>query len=1776
MRMERAVHWMVAVFSCVFTLAAYGQVAVGDNFNQLIKPHTEIAALGPDLFGDKVAMYTGTTEFAVTDVSIPGNNNLSVAIGRRFVVQERSKSTGLYPGIFGDWDLDIPHLHGVFAAASGWQVSTANQPNARCTLPAAFTNSNGVINGTPPVVSGTNSGAFSSAEYWSGNKLYVPGHGDKTMLVIDAGNTDRPSDGAQYQWATEDQWVFSCLPTTANGAPGEAFVAVSPSGVRYTFDWYVSRGYVQLQKPVTICTVPSPSCNTVLDRSEVWILPTKVQDRFGNWVTYSYDPANPWHLTSITSSDGRSINLSYTAGLVSTVTAGAQSWGYTYDQYGGLTTVTLPDNSTWTNNLSGILSIVTGTSLHSDCGDPPQYFGNSGTGVITHPSGAVGTFTFSARRHGRSYVPRNCAYLIGGASYATEPDTIDGISVDSKSISGAGFASPLTWTYTYGPDNRSFQQDCASGCPTTKTVTVTNPDTTWARHTFSNQYNSAEGRALMVETGQGSSVLKSETLTYVLNPAGQPYPSIIGRSPCYYCDNEGQLFLPLASRTISQDGVTYSTTYGSFDVLGRQLSATKSSSIGYSKSETTQYSDNAALWVLSQIARQTTNGVETSRIDYDPNTAQPTAHYVFSKLQSQYTFLSDGTLNKLTDGRSYTTTLSNWKRGIPQSIAYPDSYNETVAVDDLGRITSITDRANYVTSYQYDGVGRITRIDYPTGDEVAWYPTLYTYDFVTSAERGIAANHWRRTVSRGDSRRVTYFDVWLRPILTDVFSNVDVNSHANIRTDFDWNGQKTFVSYPMASSPDWGQITSGTTTTYDALLRPTALQQASEQGALTTSTVYLQGQLATQVTDPKQNVRTTNYQAFDEPAYTSPVLIHEPEGVTQSIGRDAFDSVTSITQSGNYGTESDSVTKYFYYDANHLLCRIVEPESGNQVMSYDGADNLSWSATGVSISGTDCGYSQVSSAAMTTYGYDQMNRVKTIQPPASTQSTVNQYDALGNLWTSTSGITTWTAGRNKLGQLTSESLGVSGNGVNVIRYAHDSYGSVQTITYPDGVSVGYAPDALGRATQVGAYATTISYYPDGSVQHFVFGNGTDYLAQQNARLLLSNLTYAKGSTINLSEDLNYDANANITSVNDLTGGPRSKSFIYDGLDRLTQAQAPGLWGTENYSYDPLNNIRSRTTAGQAFTYNYDAINRLSNVAQGASAIVSYQYDSRGNVSNRNGVSLNFDAKNQLLSVAGYDSYSYDANARRVLKAPFNGAAPTYYAYTADGQLLYQFDASTTKSMDYIYLGKKLLARSESYASSIRGNIDGVSIDGAGNASVTGWACSSGSTQSVNVDLYLGSASGTYIGRYAANQSSEAAVASACGVASGSFRFSIPLTVSTRSQYAGQGIYLYGINAAGTDKLLIWGSGNPVVPALPAAPQPPSTISATAAGDLSSIAVAWSTSTGATSYTLQENANNQGWSNVASGASTSFTLSNPSDGSYSFRVQACNVGGCGTYQQSSTVAIAHIPPTPASISVPGTGNGPLTVSWAGSAYATSYTLEQSFNNGSWSAIYSGASTSYSFSIGATGSYAYRVKACNTNGCSTGYATSGTVVVTIPPSSAPNISTPGTIYSNSYTVSWSGVSGATYYNLQEQVNGGGWSTVQSNGALSWGASGKAHNTTYGYHVQGCNAGGCGPWSTTGTAYVWLIPAVPAAPVLTASNGSHLTNLYVNWTAVSGATYYQLELTYPQEGIRPVVNVSGTYYNAIVHELGYIKGRITACNSYGCSGWSGYGQVYVQTPP
>ncbi len=320
-----------------------------------------ITWLGPDLFGDKVNLFNGALEFEQTDTQLPGNNALAVAISRRYSVGRSWDVRGQ----FGDWDLETPRIGGTFSRL-GW-VTTSGGVN-RCSGFSA-----------PPLV--TSGAAFSESDYWQGTSITLPGQGSQEVLRRAADFPWKPTDGRVYPLVTRGNWQVDCLPSIQNGS-GEGFIAITPDGVRYRFDWMATRMQTGVKKS-----------GSSIARYDHFLMATEVSDRFGNWVRYSYEPASPLLLRRIESSDERVILVGNAGGRAVSVNHGARIVNYGYGAVGNLRTVHQPGGSRWTFNLGGMTAINLsdmGEGAYCDFpgGLPPDDLG----GTMTHPSGATGTF----------------------------------------------------------------------------------------------------------------------------------------------------------------------------------------------------------------------------------------------------------------------------------------------------------------------------------------------------------------------------------------------------------------------------------------------------------------------------------------------------------------------------------------------------------------------------------------------------------------------------------------------------------------------------------------------------------------------------------------------------------------------------------------------------------------------------------------------------------------------------------------------------------------------------------------------------------------------------------------------------------------------------------------------------------------------------------------------------------------------------------------------------------------------------------------------------------------------------------------------------------------------------------------------------------------------------------------------------------------------------------------------------------------------------------------
>ena len=377
-------------------------------------------------------------------------------------------------------------------------------------------------------------------------------------------------------------------------------------------------------------------------------------------------------------------------------------------------------------------------------------------------------------------------------------------------------------------------------------------------------------------------------------------------------------------------------------------------------------------------------------------------------------------------------------------------------------------------------------------------------------------------------------------------------------------------------------------------------------------------------------------------------------------------------------------------------------------------------------------------------------------------------------------------------------------------------------------------------------------------------------------------------------------------------------------------------------------------------------------------------------------------------------------------------------------------------------------------------------------------------------------------------------------------------------------------------------------AVPDKPNPPTVtvLSAT------SLRVSWdapfNTGSAITGYTLQQSEDNgQSWSAVSgvSGTSTSKDVTGLTTGdSYVFRVQATNTAGTGTSSEASTAAV------PADVA-PGKPDAPtvavlsatsLRVSWnapvnTGSAI-TSYTLQQSANNGqSWSTVSGHSGMSHDVSGLTLGTaYVFRVQA--TNGAGAGaWSDASTAAQPNAVPGKPNPPTVTVLSATSLRVSWDAPvntgSAITGYTLQQsEDNGQSWSAVSgvSGTSTSKDVTGLTTGDSYVFRVQATNTAGTGTSSEASTAAVPadVAPGKPDAPTVAVLSA---TSLRVSWNAPvntgSAITSYTLEQSEDNgQNWSAVTGHSGTSHDVSGLTLGtaYVF-RVQATNGAGPGAWS-----------
>jgi RHS repeat-associated protein len=817
---------------------------------------------------------------------------------------------------------------------------------------------------------------------------------------------------------------------------------------------------------------------------------------------------------SITSSSGRVLSISDTVGVVA---------AYTYDSGDKLLTVTYADNSGYqfSYNSSNLLTSVTdalghileshiydssGRALTSQKqGGAELYTLSYVSAMQTNVTDALGQVTsyFFDKSKGHNVVTRlegSCA-CSGGTSVQTW--TYD----NNLNILTKTDASNQTTSFTYDPSGNLLTATNALGTTTLTynsigdVLTVTDPMNGVTTNTYDAHSNLLTTKDAL-----------NNTTTFTYNTPGEllTVRDALGHVTTLTWNTSGQLVQ-------MTDAANHSTAYA-YDNRGRITTLTNAlnevTSFEYDAAGRLKkviYPDTSYVQYTHDLGGRRTKvrdarGNETSfaydaanRLTSVTNADNKTTSYAYD-LMSNLTSVTDA-LNRTTS-YEYDSFDQLVKITHPPATSGATPLTEQIAYDAGGRVTSRTDEAGRITSYEYDNANRLIKLIDPT-----LHAAQYEYNARSETTAVVDALNQRHEFAYDAAGRVTQVT---RGSLSMSYA-YDAVGNRTQRTDY--NNQTTTFAYDTLNRLTTTTYPDTTTVSYayDALSR---LSSATN----TSGTVSLSYDSRGRVSSTTDVFNQTVGYGYDANGNRTSLSLGQATNATYQ-----YDSLNRLTQIA----DSANANVGYAYDATNKLTSRTLPNGVTATYQYDGLDRLTRLTDATSTAtiadaqyqrNTASQITQIAEPAQTrNFAYDSADRLTSVTDPTQTLESYS-YDGVGNRTAShlsssysyqpfnkvvNIGSTSYSYDNN--GNLTSKTDG-SGTWV----YTWDYENHLKQVTRPDGTTINYQYDALGRRIQRSRSAGGSTNYiydgedvvkdinSDGSTVDYLNGLGVDDKLRQTS------------------------------------------------------------------------------------------------------------------------------------------------------------------------------------------------------------------------------------------------------------------------------------------------------------------------------------------------------------------------------------------------------------------------------------------------------------------------------------------------------------------------------------------------------------------------------------------------------------------------------------------------------------------------------------------------------
>ena len=624
-----------------------------------------------------------------------------------------------------------------------------------------------------------------------------------------------------------------------------------------------------------------------------------------------------------------------------------------------------------------------------------------------------------------------------------------------------------------------------------------------------------------------------------------------------------------------------------------------------------------------------------------------------------------------------------------------NSHHDSVMTSYLlpfGKPTQVTDPSGSVMRYTYDNIGRLVSVTSPlngsgTQSLVNEYCPVNYYNLVMPSTFGLSSRPYAVTTHYDDqggliTRTAVITDGFGRVIQTKkgITSGGQQKMQVSGREFTDAFGRTTGRHDPFCENPGGtiGHFNPAVTMLmdtilYDVLDRETEVRQPSMNYTTTKQYAVLNDatgrrRFTTAITDPNGHT-TVQYADYDGRR----VQVTDALGGVTKMTYDALGQILSATDPEGFSTT-------YSYDKLGRLTGRVHPDAGTTLYCYDAAGNITKESNPLGTIFYDYTYERlaekrysniVENSVTYTYGTSGTGRGRPIRIEDGTGIRELSYDALGNV----------------TGEVRTMALpGTDRVYSFVTGYVYDSWGRMQTLTYPDSEKVTYVYRWGGdlyamygsKDSAQYSYVSSVTYNDFGQRNRIDYGNGTRAEYGYDALHRLSLLRSV--STSSIMQQISYatDGVGNIESVTNTApavagmGDTYNNRHSYDALNRLYHSNESSLRYDMLMGYSASGRLGHKMINSQGtFPVNSDAFYGYCAEShphapkrvydQNRQTLTELIWDEAGNLGQVNTAKrmayddsrfLFWTEDNRLHTVADYkwhSYYAYDCNGERTLK-----------------------------------------------------------------------------------------------------------------------------------------------------------------------------------------------------------------------------------------------------------------------------------------------------------------------------------------------------------------------------------------------------------------------------------------------------------------------------------------------------------------------------------------------